>query len=55
MEWKVRPVEEYVKKATTAKSIILDGEILLMDSKTRNPLPFGTLAVHKKEQVFKIS
>ncbi len=35
-------------KATTAKQVILDGEILLMDNATRKPLPFGTLGIHKK-------
>jgi DNA ligase-3 len=44
----IEPVKEYVLKATDAASIILDCEILLMDSVTRKPLPFGTLAVHKK-------
>jgi len=37
--------------ATNADSIILDGELLLMDSATRKPLPFGTLGIHRKEQV----
>ncbi len=50
LPWKVQPVKEYVIKATTANSIVLDGEILLMDSKTRKPLPFGTLGIHKKTQ-----
>jgi hypothetical protein len=51
----VKPVEEYILKATDAKTIILDAEILLMDSKTRQPLPFGTLNVHKKTQVIILS
>lgn len=34
--------------ATSAKSIILDSEVLLMDTQRRRPLPFGTLGVHKK-------
>ena len=31
-------------------SIILDGEILMMDLATHRPLPFGTLNVHKKSE-----
>jgi DNA ligase-3 len=41
-------VTEYLPKATDADSIILDGEILLMDTQNRKPLPFGTLGIHKK-------
>jgi DNA ligase-3 len=48
MEHKVQDVREFIPKATKAHSIILDGEILLMDTQTHNPLPFGTLGVHKK-------
>jgi len=41
-------VEEFISKATTtAESGIFDGEILLMDTKTHKPLPFGTLSIHK--------
>ncbi|EGG21211.1 BRCT domain-containing protein [Cavenderia fasciculata] len=49
MPWKVVDVQEFIPKATKADSIILDGEILLMDTKTSKPLPFGTLGVHKKQ------
>ena len=28
-------------------SLILDAEVLLVDTNTGNPLPFGTLGVHK--------
>lgn len=48
LAWKVEAVEPYIPKATCADEIILDGEILLMDTKTGNPLPFGTLGIHKK-------
>jgi DNA ligase-3 len=51
LPWKVEPVKKFVMQATTAHSIILDGEILLMDTETRKPLPFGTLGIHKKTQV----
>lgn len=30
--------------------MILDAEVLLVDTATGKPLPFGTLGVHKKEQ-----
>lgn len=48
-EWKVKGVLPYIiQAAPNVQSVILDGEILLMDSTTRKPLPFGTLNVHKK-------
>ena len=41
-------LKEYVPKCfPKADSLILDGEILLYDAKTKKPLPFGTLGVHK--------
>ena len=45
---KVADIKAYLPKATDASSIILDGEILLMNTSTHRPLPFGTLGVHKK-------
>jgi hypothetical protein len=37
-------VKDYIPKAfKNADTMILDGEILLMDAHTRQPLPFGTL------------
>eukprot|EP00026_Physarum_polycephalum_P000759 Phypoly_transcript_00760.p1 GENE.Phypoly_transcript_00760~~Phypoly_transcript_00760.p1 ORF type:complete len:1368 (+),score=261.80 Phypoly_transcript_00760:145-4104(+) len=47
-DWKVEQVKEFIPKATKADEIILDGEILLMDTKNHKPLPFGTLGVHKQ-------
>jgi DNA ligase-3 len=41
-------VKDYILEATGADSIVLDGEILLMDATTKKPLPFGTLGIHKK-------
>ena len=41
-------VTEHLPKATKADTIILDAEVLLMDTHNRKPLPFGTLGVHKK-------
>eukprot|EP01125_Pyxidicula_operculata_P015395 TRINITY_DN5220_c0_g1_i2.p1 TRINITY_DN5220_c0_g1~~TRINITY_DN5220_c0_g1_i2.p1 ORF type:complete len:896 (+),score=176.10 TRINITY_DN5220_c0_g1_i2:14-2701(+) len=47
---KVQHVSEYIPLAIeTADTVILDGEILLMDAETKQPLPFGTLGVHKKK------
>lgn len=31
----------------TGSDLILDAEVLLVDNNTGNPLPFGTLGVHK--------
>ena len=48
-EWKVKGVQDYIEKAAPqVKSVVLDGELLLMDTKTHQPLPFGTLSIHKK-------
>jgi DNA ligase-3 len=45
---KVEYLKEYIPKAfPNAKDLILDGEILLYDTNTEKPLPFGTLGVHK--------
>lgn len=41
LSWKVEAVEEFIPQSTKAKSVIFDGEILLMDNKTHKPLPFG--------------
>eukprot|EP01112_Ceratiomyxa_fruticulosa_P000135 TRINITY_DN10155_c0_g2_i1.p1 TRINITY_DN10155_c0_g2~~TRINITY_DN10155_c0_g2_i1.p1 ORF type:complete len:958 (-),score=247.00 TRINITY_DN10155_c0_g2_i1:54-2888(-) len=49
MKWKIEQVEKFVQDVSDASSIILDGEILLMDTKTQKPLPFGTLNIHKKD------
>lgn len=46
--WKVDNVKPHLLKSTNAESIILDGELLLMDNRTGQPLPFGSLNVHKK-------
>ncbi|CAF0763628.1 unnamed protein product [Brachionus calyciflorus] len=46
---KVAYLKEYIPKAfPAADKIILDGEVLLYDTKNKKPLPFGTLGVHKK-------
>lgn len=44
-------LKEYIPKAMpNAKQLILDGEILLYDTKKKCPLPFGTLGKHKKNK-----
>uniref|UniRef100_A0A4W6CVF1 DNA ligase n=1 Tax=Lates calcarifer TaxID=8187 RepID=A0A4W6CVF1_LATCA len=46
---KVAHFKEYIPQAFPGgNSMILDAEVLLIDTKTSKPLPFGTLGVHKK-------
>uniref|UniRef100_A0A667Y3L0 DNA ligase n=1 Tax=Myripristis murdjan TaxID=586833 RepID=A0A667Y3L0_9TELE len=46
---KVVHFKEYIPQAFPGgHSMILDAEVLLIDTKTSKPLPFGTLGVHKK-------
>ncbi|XP_077596050.1 DNA ligase 3 [Stigmatopora nigra] len=46
---KVAHFKEYIPLAFPGgHSIILDAEVLLIDTNTSKPLPFGTLGVHKK-------
>ncbi len=46
---KVAHLKEFIPKAfPNAKQLILDSEVLLYDSVSQKPLPFGTLGVHKK-------
>uniref|UniRef100_A0A8D3DRF1 DNA ligase n=1 Tax=Scophthalmus maximus TaxID=52904 RepID=A0A8D3DRF1_SCOMX len=46
---KVAHFKEYIPQAFPGgHSIILDAEVLLIDTNTSKPLPFGTLGVHKK-------
>ncbi|XP_021375504.1 DNA ligase 3-like [Mizuhopecten yessoensis] len=48
---KVEHFKEYIPKAfPSADDLILDAEVLLVDTNTGKPLPFGTLGVHKKAQ-----
>nr|BAJ98669.1 predicted protein [Hordeum vulgare subsp. vulgare] len=50
-EHKIHQLSQYVVQAfPKGESMILDGEILLVDRKTKKPLPFGTLGVHKKKE-----
>ncbi|KAK7476103.1 hypothetical protein BaRGS_00032657 [Batillaria attramentaria] len=46
---KVAHFKDFIPKAfPTGNDLILDAEVLLVDTKTGQPLPFGTLGVHKK-------
>eukprot|EP00759_Apiculatamorpha_spiralis_P030040 PhF_6_TR31851/c0_g1_i3/m.47228/K10776/LIG3; DNA ligase 3 len=45
---KYEGLDKYLQEAIKADTCILDGEILLVDTKTSQPLPFGTLGKHKK-------
>lgn len=50
-EHKTAPLKQYIPKAMpSANQLILDGEILLYDTKNKCPLPFGTLGKHKKNE-----
>ncbi|KAK6041275.1 ATP-dependent DNA ligase domain protein, partial [Cooperia oncophora] len=49
---KISHFEKVIPKAFPAGlDLIIDAEVLLVDKSTGKPLPFGTLGVHKKEQV----
>ena len=44
----VNHFKEYIPKAFPhGNDLILDSEVLMIDTKTGKPLPFGTLGVHK--------
>lgn len=47
---KYEGLEKFLMSAIVARECILDGEILLVDTTTSQPLPFGTLGKHKKAQ-----
>ncbi|CAH0559309.1 unnamed protein product [Brassicogethes aeneus] len=48
---KVGHFKDYIPKAfPLGNDLILDSEILMIDTVTGNPLPFGTLGVHKKNE-----
>ncbi|KAJ8931448.1 hypothetical protein NQ314_015632 [Rhamnusium bicolor] len=48
---KINHFKDYIPKAFPhAKDLILDSEILMIDTNTSKPLPFGTLGKHKKEE-----
>ena len=44
----VSHVKDYLPEACPhGESMILDGEVLMVDLKSGDPLPFGTLGIHK--------
>lgn len=46
---KIAHFKEFIPKAFPyGKDLILDSEILMVDTNTGKPLPFGTLGIHKK-------
>jgi len=48
MAHKVKHFDEHIPKAfPSGASLILDAEVLMLDLKTNQPLPFGTLGIHK--------
>ena len=48
---KVNLFKNYIPKAfPDGDDLILDSEILMIDTKTGQPLPFGTLGIHKKAE-----
>ncbi|XP_066998316.2 DNA ligase 3 isoform X2 [Anabrus simplex] len=49
MPHKVNHFKDYIPQAfPSARELILDSEVLMVDTKTGKPLPFGTLGVHKR-------
>ncbi|XP_055848015.1 DNA ligase 3, partial [Episyrphus balteatus] len=51
MDHKVRRFKEIIPKAfPTASDMIIDSEIIMVDTDTGELLPFGTLGVHKKQE-----
>lgn len=41
-------LKDFIPQAfPNANDLILDAEILMIDTKTGQPLPFGTLGIHK--------
>ncbi|XP_011168982.2 DNA ligase 3 [Solenopsis invicta] len=48
---KVNLFKDYIGRAfPDGDDLILDSEILMVDNETGQPLPFGTLGIHKKEE-----
>ncbi|XP_065682524.1 DNA ligase 3 isoform X2 [Hydra vulgaris] len=48
---KIADITHYLPQACPGgDALILHGEVLLMDTSTNKPLPFGTLSIHKKSK-----
>lgn len=46
--FQVKPFKDHIPKAfPSATDLIIDAEVLMVDHATGDPLPFGTLGVHK--------
>lgn len=51
MEHKVKTLKDFIPQAfPNADDLILDAEILMIDTRTGQPLPFGTLGIHKRAE-----
>ncbi|OZC05575.1 ATP-dependent DNA ligase domain protein, partial [Onchocerca flexuosa] len=51
LDHKVVDLNKVVAEAfPTSRNLIVDAEMLLVDTNTGKPLPFGTLGIHKKKQ-----
>ncbi|KAL7060099.1 hypothetical protein AAHC03_09872 [Spirometra sp. Aus1] len=51
---KVKHLKEFLPVAfPSANDLIIDSEVLLLDTQTKKPLPFGTLGVHKPSIVLR--
>lgn len=49
MDHKIKSFKEYVPEAfPNVNELILDAEVIMVDTKTGDLLPFGTLGIHKK-------
>lgn len=45
--------KDYIPKAfPDGDDLILDSEVLMIDTKTGQPLPFGSLGIHKVSTIF---
>lgn len=56
MTFQVAHFKDYIPQAFPGgHSIILDAEVLLIDTQTSKPLPFGTLGIHKVPSCFTAS
>ena len=46
----ITPVKDFLVRSSDADSVVLDGEILMVEKATGKPLPFGSLNVHKRNE-----
>ncbi|KAL3995433.1 DNA ligase I ATP-dependent (dnl1) family protein [Acanthocheilonema viteae] len=50
LDHKVDDLNEVISEAFPTNNLIVDAEMLLVDTNTGKPLPFGTLGIHKKKK-----